>query len=309
MNKFESGSFSRETMPSENNQRIENGVWRPGILDEFSDEVAAGFSTKEILDKYKSNQQEDSEAKSSLGLRLLGDIKRFDRPLPERIKAARVLAVLRNELSPDTDLHHIIKAQLANAGEVAKIDDKFVDDLKKGNLENKQILGTDGLITNLPDYPLYVSAADCFPVIMYDHKNKAIGLFHNGVYGFLKGISENGLRAMISQYGTSPEEVKVVIAPGISPEYVLAKDMLVAYKEKFPAFDLDKYTEETDDPEAVKFDLASAISDSLVRMGVSEDNIEKSKFNTDTNTELFSSERTEGRKERDSNGCMVVLKK
>ncbi len=108
--------------------------------------------------------------------------------------------------------------------------------------------------------------------------------------------------------GTDPAQVKVVIAPGISSEFTVVKTSLIDYRAKFPDFDLESYIQETDNPEFVKFDLGAAIKESLIRQGVLERNIEMSGFNTDKNNDLFSSERAEGRENRDSYGFMMVLK-
>ncbi len=277
-------------------ERIENDMWRPGILEPYSSEVAAAASTKNLRRTEK------------VALRILGDPARFSSPMKDRLRAGRILAELRNETNPSADLHHIVKSQLAHTGEVKKIDKEFVQDLVKGNLDKKQIPRTDGLITNLKGYPLYISAADCYPIGIYDPENKAIGAFHSGVYGLLNEIIQNGVQAMKTEYGTDPAKVKVTFAPGISSEYRIAKDMLERHQQKHPEFDLNKYIQETENPAEVKFDLANALKDTLIQQGVLEDNIEMSKYHTDTDNNLFPSERAEGKKDRDSFGFMIVLK-
>lgn len=277
-------------------ERIEEGIWRPGILDAYAEHVAAAASTKGL------------RRTNAPSLRLLGDPKRFDKPMSERVRAGRMLAALRTATSPEADLHHIVKSQLTHSGTVKKVDEEFVQDLIKGNLDKKQIAATDGLITNLKNYPLYVSAADCPPVGIYDPEHQAIGAFHNGIKGLFNRISENGLAAMTREYGTNPKNVKVVIAPGISQAYRVGKDVLLEHKERFPEFELEKYIQETENPLIVTFDLSSAIRDSLIRQGVSEENIECTHYRTDTNNDLFPSERVEGSKGRDSFGFMMVLK-
>jgi copper oxidase (laccase) domain-containing protein len=277
-------------------ERIEDGVWRPGILDEYENEVAVAASTKLL-------KRDEKQA-----LRILGDQKRFSRPLEEKLPAGRILAQLRDAIDPSIDLHHIIKSQLANGGNVKKIDEDFIKDLEKGNLEDKQILKTDSLITNLKGYPLYVSAADCFPVGIYDTENEAIGLLHCGTYGMSAGVIENTLQKMAEEYGTDFSKAKVVIAPGISDEYVITKTQMLKYQENHPDFNLDEYTKEVENPLEAKFDLGRAIKDALIRNGVSEENIESSKYTTDGNNDLFPSDRKEGREKRDNYGFMIALK-
>jgi YfiH family protein len=281
---------------NEDKEKIEDGIWRPGILEAHSAEVAAAASTKVL------------RRTEEIALRILGDSNRFTKPMRDRIRAGRILAQLRDTIHPAADLHNIVKAQLAHSGEVKKIDEDFVRDLVKGNLDKKQIHKTDGLITNLKDYPLYVSAADCYPVGIYDPENNAIGAFHNGIYGLMNRITENGLAAMVKEYGTDPSKIKVVIAPGISEQYLIAKDMVEKYQDKFKGFELNRYIQETGNPDMVRFDLGNAIKDSLIQQGVREENIELSEYHTDTHNSLFPSERVEGNKDRDSYGFMIVLK-
>src|SRR5437764_1374912 len=45
-----------------------------------------------------------------------------------------------------------------------------------------QLVG-DGLITNVPGVALGVQTADCFPVLLVDSRNKAVGAFHAGWRG------------------------------------------------------------------------------------------------------------------------------
>lgn len=289
--------FNFEKVEMTGKERIENDVWCPGILDAYSEEVAAVFSTKGL-----NHSPEPA-------LRVLGDKERFsNRSVSERIRAGRILAFLRNSLDPAIDLHYIIKSQLIHGGKIEKIDEDFIAALEDGNLEDNQIFETDGLITNLKGYPLYLSAADCYPVGIFDPENKAIGAFHSGAYGFVKGIVANCLEAMKKEYGTDPAKTKFIIAPGVSGKYTFSKKLLADFQNKNSEFRSERYCRKTDEPDRVEFDLGRAIYDELVRLGAAPENIELSKYHTDTNNDLFSSERLEGPEKRDSNGFMIVLK-
>ncbi len=297
MNEHEGREVPAENVAEANKgaERIENGIWRPGILDEYSDKVAAAASTKSL------------RRTDEVALRILGDQQRFEKPMRDRIRAGRILAQLRDVIDSEVDLHNIVKTQLVHGGEIKKIDEEFVSDLVKGNLDKKMIAKTDGMVTNLKGYPLYVSAADCHPVGIYDPDHEAIGTFHNGIYGLLDRISEKGLAMMTKEYGTDPSKVKVVIAPGISEEYKISKKLFEEAQAKHPDLELAKFAVATDDPEVVKFDLGHAIKSRLMTQGVLEENIELSEFHTDKNNDLFPSERTEGTK-RDTFGFMMVIK-
>lgn len=77
-----------------------------------------------------------------------------------------------------------------------------------------QLVG-DGLVTNAPGILLAVQTADCFPVMLVDQKNKAVGVFHAGWRGTVKRIAGKGLGVMQREYGTRPQDVHAAIGPGI----------------------------------------------------------------------------------------------
>lgn len=290
---------------NEGKEEIKDGIWRPGIFDGHKNEVAAAASTKRLL---RSQQT---------ALRIFTNPKRFERPDPkdpsipslaEKLRAGRILAQLRDEVIPDADLHTIVKTQLANAGEVKKIDKEFLEDLVKGNLQNKNIPKTDGMITNERGVPLYISAADCAPVGVYDPENKAIGAFHNGIHGLVAKVSENGINAMMKEYGTKPENLKVTIGPGVSQDgYTITKQNLDGIRENLGDEIADDFSKPGSQPDMFHFDISGAIVRRLEMMGVPSENIEVSQYHTDKDNQLFSSQRKEGDK-RDNYGFMIALK-
>lgn len=78
-----------------------------------------------------------------------------------------------------------------------------------------ETLAGDGLVTNVPGITLGVLTADCFPVLLVDTKNKAVGAFHAGWRGTVARIAEKGLGLMRREYGTRAEDVYAAIGPGI----------------------------------------------------------------------------------------------
>jgi YfiH family protein len=294
-------SFAREQAVTKNEERIENGIWRPGILDKHQEHVAAGASTKLL-------RRDDEPA-----LRLLNDPERFTKPLADRLRAARILAQVRNEIAPEVDLHNIVKSQLVHGSEVGVVDEMFVSDLEKGKLDKKEIQNTDGMVTNLKGYPLYVSAADCLPIGIYDPKNEAVGAFHSGVYGTKSRIVEKGIGLMANQYGSSPEDLVVVVGPGVSGEFY---DVVEGLKDQFIQ-EFGEGAEECLKPSSREgyylIDLAKAIKISLLRSGIREENIQISGYKTSDNNDLFPSARKEKdpqtqEDKADRFGFMIVLK-
>lgn len=73
----------------------------------------------------------------------------------------------------------------------------------------------DGLITNVPGIALAIMTADCFPVLLVDRRNRAVGAFHAGWRGTVQRIAEKGLGIMRHEFGTRPQDVWAAIGPGI----------------------------------------------------------------------------------------------
>ncbi len=73
----------------------------------------------------------------------------------------------------------------------------------------------DGLVTDLSGIALGILTADCFPVLLVDTKNKAVGAFHAGWRGTVQRIVEKGVGIMRLEFGSRPEDIHAVIGPGI----------------------------------------------------------------------------------------------
>lgn len=93
----------------------------------------------------------------------------------------------------------------------------------------KYLLDTDGLLTNIPNLFLTVTAADCLPVYFYAPKTKSLGLAHAGWRGLIKGILENVVFEFHSSFGCEANDLRIIIGPHIKSchyevgEYVAAK--------------------------------------------------------------------------------------
>jgi YfiH family protein len=87
--------------------------------------------------------------------------------------------------------------------------------LRADSLPTPGQMAGDGLITNLPGVAIAVLTADCFPVLLVDKKNRAVGAFHAGWRGTLQRIVEKGIGAMRREYGSRPQDIHAAIGPGI----------------------------------------------------------------------------------------------
>ncbi|MCW1892316.1 MAG: peptidoglycan editing factor PgeF [Candidatus Uhrbacteria bacterium] len=95
------------------------------------------------------------------------------------------------------------------------------------------LLNSDGLITNVADVVLSVTAADCMPVFFFDPVTKSVGMAHAGWRGLIAGVLENVIREMGRAYGSRPEDIRVIIGPHIRAcHYKVGEDVAAQFAEE-----------------------------------------------------------------------------
>ena len=123
----------------------------------------------------------------------------------------------------------------------------------------------DALITNISNKPLIIKIADCVPVILYDRKNKVVGLVHSGWKGTLEDITTKTAKMMIEKFKSQTENINVYIYPSIRQcHFEVEFDVYSLFKNKIE--NIDKYTTKKDNK--YHMDLQSIIKDNLNNIGI-----------------------------------------
>ncbi|HWZ45427.1 MAG TPA: peptidoglycan editing factor PgeF [Candidatus Saccharimonadales bacterium] len=92
----------------------------------------------------------------------------------------------------------------------------------------------DGMVTNVHGIALAVQAADCFPILLVDRRNRAVGVFHAGWRGTVQRIAEKGMGIMRHEYGTLAQDVVAVIGPGIQKCcYIVGEELKGEFESQF----------------------------------------------------------------------------
>ena len=73
----------------------------------------------------------------------------------------------------------------------------------------------DGLITNTPGLALFVSTADCTPILLHDPVTGAVGAAHAGWRGTAARIGGRTVAAMVDAFGCDPKNIRAAIGPNI----------------------------------------------------------------------------------------------
>ncbi len=176
-------------------------------------------------------------------------------------------------------------------------------------------LAGDGLIANVPNIALAILTADCFPVLLVDGRNKAVGALHAGWRGTLQRIAEKGLGIMRREFGTRPKDVYAAIGPGIQQCcYQVGEELQAKFESQF-SYGAELFREVKDsDPVREKYpllfmnqrapghgdlcvqlhlDLREANRRQLLAAGVPEKQISALKHCTACETRMFFSHRAE----------------
>ncbi|MGZ8547371.1 MAG: peptidoglycan editing factor PgeF [Sulfuricurvum sp.] len=152
-------------------------------------------------------------------------------------------------------------------------------------------LECDALITNYLDVPIMVMSADCTPVLIYDRHNRAIGAVHAGRAGALNEILPKTLHAMGKEYGTTANEVIVILGPSIHGCcYEINESIAHEVFTKGYADSLHK------EDQRVFLDVNTILLCQLETLGIKKENIEVSDACTSCNNDTYFSYRADAQR-------------
>ena len=161
----------------------------------------------------------------------------------------------------------------------------------------------DALITNTPGLALYVSTADCTPILLWDPVTGAVGAAHAGWRGTAAAIAGKTVRAMVREFGCRPEDIRAAIGPNAGAcHFETDADVPQALREAF-GNEAEAYIHPQGNKYYVNLKEINALS--LRREGVRD--ISVSRLCTMCQPDLFWSHRiTKG--QRGAQGGIIVCK-
>ena len=105
----------------------------------------------------------------------------------------------------------VVNARQTHSDIVVRVDEK-----NRGNLTARDASPEcDALITNTPGLALYVSTADCTPILLWDPVTGAVGAAHAGWRGTASAIGAKTAEAMVREFGAKPQDIRAAIGPNI----------------------------------------------------------------------------------------------
>lgn len=188
------------------------------------------------------------------------------------------------------DINRFIIPHQTHGTEVLTIDKDFLSLDHATAIET--LYGVDATITAEKDIFLCATTADCVPIILYDGKNKVIAAVHAGWRGTVGRIVEKTVTKMQQQFGSFPADIIAGIGPAIDVSHYEVGDE-VANRFHNAGFDLLDTTIFQKETPASKYhiDLKEINRKELIRLGVFENNIEKSPLCSFEREDLFFSAR------------------
>lgn len=167
------------------------------------------------------------------------------------------------------------------------------EDAGKGLIRESDIIGFDGLSTNVPGIPIVTFYADCVPVLLLDPVRKAITAVHSGWKSTVQNIVREALRTMKDAYNSDFSDIQAAIGPSICKNcFEVDEDVYNSFIEKFSW--CDKYTDYRNGKYYI--DLQGIIRQVMINAGVPDKNINISGVCTKCNNDVFFSFRGDDRK-------------
>lgn len=167
------------------------------------------------------------------------------------------------------------------------------------DIAERASLWGDGLLTDEPGVLLGIQTADCLPVLIADRRKRAVGAFHAGWRGTLKGIVERGVASMGREFGSAPEDLIAAIGPGIGQCcFAVGEEVRALFRARYAYAD-ELFSGDT----RLSLDLVEANRRQLLTAGLTQDAI----FTLDACTSCRTHEFFSYRAERGKTGRLMAV--
>ncbi|HYH75359.1 MAG TPA: laccase domain-containing protein [Candidatus Saccharimonadales bacterium] len=147
----------------------------------------------------------------------------------------------------------------------------------------------DGYVTNTPNLPIAINAADCLQTVMYEPRAQAMAVVHSGGAGTALRVLPKAVALMRREYDARPADMIVGIGPSISGDSFIPSRAIDGYQ-----------TSELTDPDIITvpqvdgrlgYDVGATAVRQLRKSGVLLRHIDISNIDTYTNETYYSWER------------------
>lgn len=179
-------------------------------------------------------------------------------------------------------------------------------DAGRGTQDLEDAIVADALITNDPNIYLMLIIGDCVPTVLFDTKNKAIGLVHSSGFTTDMKILIHTLARMQQEYGTNLQDIEAYMGPSITVDSHIVQD---PFQKDDPVW--QPFLRHLDDGRTAIDAIGYSIHQ-LKEAGVPKDKIFQSHIDTAKDPRFFSHHQfkyiTNNLEEKGLFACLVGLK-
>ena len=216
----------------------------------------------------------------------------------KRAVVENALQVLSKEF--DFDINSICRPKQTHTDKVENIEE---DD---EGIYLKKFDNVDGFITNKKNKVLMLGFADCTPLLFYDPIKKVIGNTHSGWKGTLQCIGTKTVEKMQQEYDCNLENIICFIGPHIRKcHFEVDEDVKDLFYTKFKYLsNINQIIEYNKEKNKYYIDTAEINKQTLLNLGLKEENIIDSNICTVCNSDICHSYRVE--KEQSGRAVTII---
>lgn len=187
------------------------------------------------------------------------------------------------------DVKNICRPKQTHTDRVERIEDG------DEGIYNPKFDNVDGFATDKKNKVLMLGFADCTPLLFYDPTKKVIANTHSGWKGTLQTIGVRTIEKIISEYCCKAEDIICCIGPHIRKcHFEVDKDVKDLFYNKFKDLEgIDEIIRHNEENNKYYIDTAQINKQTLLNVGLKEENIIDSNICTVCDSDICHSFRAE----------------
>lgn len=187
------------------------------------------------------------------------------------------------------DVKNICRPKQTHTDKVEKVEDG------DEGIYNPKFNNVDGFTTDKKNKVLMLGFADCTPLLFYDPTKQVIANIHSGWKGTLQTIGLRTVEKMQKEYDCKPEDIICCIGPHIRKcHFEVDEDVKDLFYNKFKDLEgINEIIRHNKENNKYYIDTAQINKQTLLNIGLKEENIIDSNICTVCNSDICHSFRTE----------------
>lgn len=154
--------------------------------------------------------------------------------------------------------------------------------------DSRRTFESDGAVTDVSGLLLFLTFADCVPLLFWDRRKHVMGAAHAGWRGTALGIGPAVIETMRQTFRSNPEDIAVGIGPSIGP------CCFTVGPEVLQGFQVGGYTPVSHQQDGeIKLDLWASNERQLQAMGIAPSSIENPRICSSCQADTYYSHRAE----------------